>query len=320
MSFRLLFRIAERIHWLLLPTLLFIVLGGVFWLLWSGVADARLSSLLPEGQILGTVIMFTLLPPYLLAMICYQYRVTQVVLATVSPIALAADIEQIRAQLMRIGPIAWLVVFCGAAFGLWQNSYIVDALRYNEPLTALDAAFVGANCLVWALVSLLLCWRIACSRRMAQMSMKIQLDLYRLDLLRPLARIATTDVLIVAGAMALMPLQSLDAEFRIWNYQWGLIIGVPALIGLFLIPLWGLRGRIAELKADRVAALQARFEDIDPTNVEQLELHSAHIDRIASLPTWPIDLRVVTRVFVYLVIPPLAWVASALVENLVDGL
>lgn len=33
-----------------------------------------------------------------------------------------------------------------------------------------------------------------------------------------------------------------------------------------------------------------------------------------------IDLQTVTRVFGYVIIPPVAWVGAALVENLVNGL
>ncbi|MFK7913381.1 MAG: hypothetical protein AB8B93_05665 [Pseudomonadales bacterium] len=320
MSLRPLFQAAERSHWLLVPGLFFLLLGGAFALLWSGIAETRLSTIMSTSRILGTALMFALMQAYLLAMICYQHRVTQHSMDAVSAIARPEDVHEVRAEMLRIGPVTWCMTLFGAAFGLWQNAYLMDAVRDGEPFTALDVVFVGANCSLWAMVALLLGWRIAVSRRIARLSMAMQLDLYRLDLLRPLARIATTDVLIIAGALALLPLQSLDAEFRIWNYQWGLIIGVPAVVVLFLLPLWGLRGRIAALKAERVQTLRAQLAQLQPDNVEQLEVHSAHIDRIASLPTWPIDLRVVTRIFVYLIIPPLAWVASALVENLVDGL
>ncbi len=40
---------------------------------------------------------------------------------------------------------------------------------------------------------------------------------------------------------------------------------------------------------------------------------------MGTTPNWPIDLQTVTRVFAYVIIPPLAWVGTALVENLVNG-
>ncbi|MGD8417313.1 MAG: hypothetical protein PVH91_09665 [Pseudomonadales bacterium] len=36
------------------------------------------------------------------------------------------------------------------------------------------------------------------------------------------------------------------------------------------------------------------------------------------LSNWPLDLSLVSRVAVYLVIPPLAWVGAAVVENVVQ--
>lgn len=314
-----LFRTAERTHWLFVPGVLFALLGTMFLLLWESTPQARLSEVMPEAQVAGTSLMFSLLPAYLVAMICYQYRVTQRTLTDITGLASAAAISAVQEQMQRLGTVSWLVTLGGAGFGLWQNSYLIDAVANGEHFTVMDAAFVGSNCLLWALVCLLLCWRIAVSRRLAQLSMVMALDLYRLDQLRPLARIATTDVLVVAGAMAMMPLQSLDAQFRIWNYQWGLFIGVPALIVLFLLPLWGLRGRIAEMKARRVAELRAQFADLDRADTAQLELHGAHIERIQRLSNWPIDVQLLTRVFAYVIIPPVAWVAAALVENLVDG-
>jgi hypothetical protein len=40
---------------------------------------------------------------------------------------------------------------------------------------------------------------------------------------------------------------------------------------------------------------------------------------IAGVSTWPFDIGNVTRFSLYLVIPPLTWVAAALIENLVDS-
>ena len=91
-----------------------------------------------------------------------------------------------------------------------------------------------------------------------------------------------------------------------------------AAIGLFLLPLWGVRGNIRDRKAERVAALQAKLEAADHDDVAALEAVTAHIDRLRGLSNWPVDLRLATRIFAYVIIPPLAWVGAALVENLVD--
>ena len=46
---------------------------------------------------------------------------------------------------------------------------------------------------------------------------------------------------------------------------------------------------------------------------------TAHIDRVNSIPNWPIDVQLITRIFVYVVIAPLAWVCAALVEKMIES-
>lgn len=55
---------------------------------------------------------------------------------------------------------------------------------------------------------------------------------------------------------------------------------------------------------------------------EELLRLNALVERRAYLRgvhTWPMDLRAVLRVGFYLIIPPLAWIAAALVEQIVVG-
>ena len=41
---------------------------------------------------------------------------------------------------------------------------------------------------------------------------------------------------------------------------------------------------------------------------------------IQQAPEWPFDMPALTRLGLYLILPPLTWVAAALIENLVDKL
>ncbi|MFP6836130.1 MAG: hypothetical protein VB948_08480, partial [Pseudomonadales bacterium] len=188
----------------------------------------------------------------------------------------------------------------------------------NISLNAMDIAFVGGNCFVWGVVAMMLCWRVPVSIGVSRLGEAMELDIYRLDHLKPLARVAATDILVVADGLVLMPLQSIDAEFRIGNYTAGLIVGVPSAALLFLLPLWGLHKNIRRAKAERLQALRSRLDEVDREDVSQLETLTAHIDRVRTMPNWPIDTQTVTRVFAYVIIPPLAWVGAALVENLVN--
>lgn len=65
----------------------------------------------------------------------------------------------------------------------------------------------------------------------------VRVDLYDLTPLRLFARSGILDVLLVVGALALTPLQALDAEFRIGNYMSAFTVGVPVGIVLLFAPM-----------------------------------------------------------------------------------
>jgi hypothetical protein len=144
-------------------------------------------------------------------------------------------------------------------------------------------------------------------------------DVYRLNLLKPFARVAVRSVLLVMGAMALMPLQALDAEFRMDNYVFGLAIGLPLAVTLFLLPLTGIRRSILAARQARESELQAAIDAADRSAIPELEALVAHRDRVRAISSWPLDFSLMFRVAFYLIIPPLAWVGAALVETLVQG-
>ena len=128
------------------------------------------------------------------------------------------------------------------------------------------------------------------------------------------------DLLIIMGALALAPIQALDAEFRWVNYRAGVLVAVPAAAFLFITPMWGVHRAIQRAKQQRLAELQSALDRCERTDYLRLDTLLGHQERVRALHSWPVDLRLITRVGFYLVIPPLAWVGAALVENLVDTL
>ena len=151
---------------------------------------------------------------------------------------------------------------------------------------------------------------------------QVRFELHRLERLEPLARSGLLDVLVIAGALALSPLQSLDAEFRWYNYSFALLVAIPASAGLLLWPVSAVQARIRREKRRRLAQLDGRIDAHgrrdDDEAIARLETLLAHRDRIASQRTWLFSTDLVSRVLLYLVIPPLAWAGAALVERFVD--
>ncbi len=297
-----------------------ILLWAIFLIAWLVRDSPLLLEVLPLGQVTGTLLMFALMPPYLWLMAFPMHHRARDAVEALSPIASADDTQRVRRRLNRIGPWSIPFVLFSLVFGAYQNELFISEMLSGADFEFVDVAFVCGNIVLWMSVGFLLVWRLPVSFALSQFARRLNLDIYRLDVLRPMARVATTDVLAVAGAMAFMPMQSLDAEFRIENYGAGLFVGICSAIALFLLPLWGLRSNISKRKAARVAELRAQLAAVDRNNISQLEPISAHIVRIEGTPTLPIDTQVVTRIFAYGIIPPLAWVAAALVENLIDSL
>jgi hypothetical protein len=316
MSLAWYFRFVDRTNPLTLPGLVVLLCAVTFFALASTTDGGQVRDAIGERPFAGTLALFSLLPGYLLGMIGLQRRRTEQALVTLGK---SVDVVSVRDRLERLHYLALPGVGLGIVYGALQNLRFIQEMYQEVSLNTMDVAFVCGNCFVWGTVALVLCWRVPVSIALSRTGAALELDIYRLDRLKPLARVATTDILVVAGAMAFMPLQSLDAEFRMGNYDVGMLVGVPAAIVLFIVPLWGLHRNIKQSKAERLQTLRERLDEVDRQDVAELETLTSHIDRVRSIPNWPVDLQTVTRVFGYVIIPPVAWVGAALVENLVNS-
>lgn len=312
-----LYQISKRSP-LLLPCLLTFVsllIYGVVYVFSEGVS---VRESIGARKTAGIFLLFSLLPSYLIFMMGLLWRRTEVVLSELKPMVQPAIYAEVQARLHYLPPVGTLFVLAAVAFGAWQNGYFIRSLLSDGPFSGLDAAMFLGNCLLWGVVGLMLCWRVRVSNGISNMGESLDLDIYRLDKLQPLARLATTEILVVAGAMAFMPLQSLDAKLDAANYLPGMGVGIPAAAILFLLPLWGAHRNIVKRKAERLAVLYAQQDSISRDEIADLEPMTAHIDRVNSIPNWPIDVQMISRIFVYVVIAPLAWVCAALVEQMLE--
>lgn len=319
MSLIWLYRLSKR-RPLLLPCLLALcslVVFGAFYIFSEG---GYVREMIGARKTVGIFLLFSLLPSYLVFMMGLLWQRTEVVLEELKPIAQPDMWMVVQARLYRLPLTSVLVVLASVFFGAWQNRYFVQTLLRGDAIVGLDAAMFLGNCFLWAVVGLVLCWRVWVSSGISRMGETLDLDIYRLDKLQSLARLATTEILVIAGAMAFMPLQSLDARIDASNYLPGMSVGIPAAAILFLLPLWGAHRNIVKCKAERLSTLYSQQDSIPRDNVEALEPVTAHVDRVKSIPNWPIDVQLITRIFVYVVIAPLAWVCAALVEQVLESL
>ncbi len=299
------------------PPLTIAFLGVVFVCTYLLSADGLIVRDFSTRQIFGATAMFTLFPGYLLAAMRAITKRTNAILEDVAPWVDASGLSLVRDKLYHVPKWIVLLIIAGAAYGAQQNGFWFSQL---EEGTGFDFAFLAINCIVWMVVALLIGWRVPCSLALRELGRSAKVDLYHLERLKPIARIATFDVLSVMGALCLVPLQSLDANFRWANYGPALYVGVTTATVFFILPVVGLRASIRRAKGERLADLEAELATVPRSRTTELELTLAHIERVRSISDWPVDLKVLSRVFVYVVIPPIAWVAAALVENYIDRL
>jgi len=314
------FRLADRVHPMLLPGLVLLFGALVYLPAMTATTGGFVREELAARQVVGTLLLFTVLPAYLIALIPAMRARTELFLGELAGLASERDIAAIREQMLRMSPAVWPAMAAGVAFGAYQNPTFIGRMLETGEYHVLDVGFVAGAILIWVVVAVLLAWRLPTSRALSRLGEGLEVDLYRLDRLRPLARIATGDILVAVGAMAFSPLQSLDAEFRLGNYWPTIYVGLPAAAVLFLVPLWGVHRNLRRTKQRRLEALREQMDAIDRADIVRLEPLAAHLERVRGLSSWPVDLEIVARIFAYGIIPPLAWVAAALVENFIDSL
>jgi hypothetical protein len=274
---------------------------------------------------MGMALMLTLIPPYIVVAAWLGQRRSLALLDELrpqlpDPAAADAAVVQIRAGLRTYWPVG---VVLGFGLGL-LNTQPLEALRSEVPV--LDSSLSLGQLVMWSIIGLLFVVRLTAARAFRGLAGLVEINLLRPDRLRPLARSGVVDVVIIAGAMLFTPLQSIDAEFRWYNYHFGLLVSVPATIFYLVWPLWPLHRRNQTDRAARLEKVERQLGELGsaaPDSAEgsaRLEALLAHRDRLRAARTWPLSTGLLSRVVLYLVIPPLAWAGAAVVERVVDAL
>ena len=309
-------RFGDRTHPLVLPVLLGALLLLPYFFLDPTGSIFSEPGMSPRRRF-GTILMFILVPGYALAMQYYGWRVarqTAEVFAAMTPPA--ARVHARRAT-ERPGWWMWPVIVIGTLLGLYDFSELYWLANIGNE-TAFDLWFRFLATVTWALVFWLLVWRVHCALEFKRLGAGLDLDVYQLDGLAGFVRVPLFNLLVVVGAMALMPLQSLDFELRWFNFRAGLIVSIPSVLALVLPPIWGLHTNMRDVIKARVAELQVAINACDRSDFGQLALLTEHRETVRDFNSWPLDVGLVGKVLFYVIIPPLAWVAAALVEQLVD--
>lgn len=272
-------------------------------------------------EILGSFLLFALLSAYLLMCLLAGIRSNNQTHGQLQS-QLPMDFTLNRYQRVPWWP---LPVALAILFALWGNvnwsGMVLDA---SAPGFLTSVMLIAGQTIMWAIVGLVLfissheCWILG------KLGRVVAIDLYNLDKLNGFGRAGLNNFLMVVGALAITTVQSIDQEFRLVNYLNGLIVGIPAAMALIALPIASLPRRIRSAKQAELIRLDREI-DAAPrgTASDELLRLNALLSRrefIKGLRHWPMDLSIFSRFFLYVLIPPLAWVGAALMEMYLDSM
>lgn len=243
----------------------------------------------------------------------------------------SAQIMRWRARLRR-KPIRWFVIvlLIGAISGSIHCLLLYDIAAFTSTVpmaAARELALSGGTLLVWLCVTLVVAGLLDNARIVASAARRCRVDLLDTLPLRPFASVAVSSTLAIIGAQAAFPILGLEEDLDPLTYIPGLIATGGPMLLLAALPVWPVHRRIAAAKQRTLAELNARVRALqpddparpDPEVLRDLTPLLAYRREVQAVSEWPFDIGVMTRLSLYLIIPPLTWVGAALIENVVEA-
>lgn len=267
-------------------------------------------------HMIGMMLLVTLLPMWLLGCFFVTQRHT-LTMARLLNEQLAVAVMALPKRPILLGAVAGM--FYALAFNV-PAAQVDELLRGNRPVIAI---FFG-QLLVWIGVGSLFFVRFHVINLFYRLGNEIEISIFEQSRLEPFARVGMLDVAIVVGAMAVATVQSIDAHFRLENYLTALMVAIPGGAILLVRPMWTLHKRLVQRKKQLLDEIRLRIEAASEqgsdVEITSMELLLKRRDRVKSLHTWPLDVGIWSRLLFYVLIPPIAWSGSALVEVAIDGI
>jgi hypothetical protein len=301
----------------------------IFALLWSGLAA------LSQGGDPYLRLFFT-------AIVAYIIPITSLILertvTAYDEIDAALDVDAAQRQQSRRALTdhsgRWYRRVTALAVVLWLCH--MSAIGWAGGLSPLEVLLGRQNLagslgslLVWLTLTTAISALISNAYLFAALGKQLHIDLLRTELPITLARVAVVSTLSIVGAQILFVFLILDADSDWFKVLPGFITTTVPMLMLFLVPVMPLHRRLQSAKQEELAAIDQelailREDDVvslkDAPALDQLNRLLSYRREIRSVSVWPFDVPALTRLGLYLILPPLTWVGAALIENLVDAL
>ncbi len=250
----------------------------------------------------------------------------------------SSEIEQCRLELqsadgVQTGIALTLGLILGAIHMSLVSGSATDLVQRMLSSTPEFLSMFG-SLLVWIIMTTVISMLIQQATTIARLARhQTRINLFNTRALLPFGRIAIGSSLAIIGALALFPLIGAEIGVDLKQILPGAIATLIPLGVIFLLPVWPIHRRVSTLK-------EAHLADIG-SKIDHKMAKAAHNDSAAAPPaeistelaallvyrrevldvsSWPFDLGNVTKLAFYMFIPPLTWVAAALIENLVDAM
>jgi hypothetical protein len=279
------------------------------------------------AQITGMALTYSTTPAFTIAALFFAERRTR---AMLDQLVNSGNVNREAARScgavgMALGPARNVAVtILGLALGSTQITWPRLVEDLGEPMMFLALSIAIGNLVTWIFVAHVLIRRLIASNSIRRLGRDdIEVDLLRLDILLPFGRIGTLHFLIVVITVSLSAFQSLDAELRWVNYSSALAAGITGGLALTLLPMIGIRQNVRRAKRRVLEKLDEAIahadRDLEPDPLRYLGDLLRQRETIAHAREWPLDTTGVSRIGIYFIIPPIAWVGSALVEILLEA-
>lgn len=326
-----------------------LVIGGSFWLLYAlavAVAAMRVyddptaGTRLPAGEVFGTWAFFGIALPGTLSAFLWSQRKLQAEFPGLAAELDLPDAVRARAahELHRLPVRAHLAnLAAGLTLGLAHDTLLGGVTATltglaTTPISLLLLVTSLSTICLWVLVFAISAQSIASAVQLARLTRThLQLNLAPHPAAHSLGVIAARSTLPTLVVLGAMPLLFFDGEAPWAAVVPGALASVLSIGALFLIPLNGLRLRVAEFKAGQIAAVQQAIaslgpmrsdgpRDIERNRARELALLLSLRRELQQISPWPVGTDVIMRVLLYGIIPPLTWIAAAMVEFSLENL
>lgn len=213
----------------------------------------------------------------------------------------------------------WIARGLGAIYGVILSAPAgIDALEGRS----------GSLAYVWVPVMIPLMWAtiLAALWRLIRVSMfirrlgiRVRIDLDDPRLLGVFADIGIRHLLVIIIGLSVIPMQAiLTGQIQTVDFVPALVVTVPVALIVLLLPMWGIRAAVVVAKRTELDRL-SELANASERGSDRSMLVSLYRRQVAETPEWPASAGAASRVLFYVVIPPLAWVAAALVQDLVSN-